>query len=387
MRKHPGKHRDITVKTLMRKIPMKKTFALFLTCLVVTSLAIAQKKSDQPSDYQSKSFAVQKGGTLRVDVDPGAVRIEPWSKDEVLVEAEGIDERHPERLIMEKSGNTVTVKYRDSRHHVDHLQFIINVPSQFNTDIQTTGGSVTQKDVLTGKFSAETKGGSIKIEHIIGSVDVETGGGSIRAEKIEGDATMETGGGSIVTGTVTGILSAETGGGSIRFRNVGGKTNASTGGGSIVVEDAAAPIDLSTGGGSVNVHGGNNGVKVRTGGGSIQMDNITGYVIAATGGGSVNVELMPKGNDNSTITTGGGRITLSVPENAKATIDATIDDRDEWRGRHERSRIISDFKADTYEGDDESEEVHAVYRLNGGGSTITLKTSNSDIRIEKMSAR
>ncbi len=363
---------------------MKKYFPFFLVSLIVASVAIAQKKSDESSDQISKSFSVQKGGTLRVDVDPGAIRIEPWSKDEVLVEAEGIDERHPERLVITQSGNTVTVKYRDSRRHDNDIQFIINVPSQYNMDLHTTGGSVTQTDVLTGSFKAETQGGSIKMDHVIGDVNAETGGGSIRAEKIEGDAKIETGGGSIVTENVTGTLSARTGGGSITFRNVGGKTDASTGGGSVVVKNATAPIDVSTGGGSVNVHGANNGVKAKTGGGSIQMDNITGYVIATTGGGSVRIEMTPAGNENSTITTGGGDITLSVPESAKATIDATIEDRDDWRGHRDRSRIKSDFKADTYEGDEESDDLHAVYKLNGGGPRITLKTSNSDITIRKL---
>ena len=168
---------------------MKKYFSFILASLIVASGAIAQKKSDESSDQISKSFSVQKGGTLRVDVDPGAIRIEPWSKDEVLVEAEGIDERHPERLVITQSGNTVTVKYRESRRHDNDVQFIINVPSQFNADLHTTGGSVTQKDVLKGSFTAETQGGSIKMDHIIGNVNAETGGGSIRADKIEGDAT------------------------------------------------------------------------------------------------------------------------------------------------------------------------------------------------------
>jgi hypothetical protein len=369
---------------------MKKYLAFFLTSLMVTSFAIAQKKSNEPSDYQSKSFTVQKGGTLRVDIDPGAIRIEPWSKDEVLVEAEGIDERHPERLVTTQSGNTVTVRYRESRYHDNRLQFIINVPSQFNVDLHTTGGSVTEKDALTGDFKADTRGGSVKIEHVIGNVDVESGGGSIRSEKIEGNASMKTGGGSIQTGTTTGTLEASTGGGSVTFREAGGQVNASTGGGSITLKNANAPVELTTGGGSVRVEGAKAGVKANTGGGSIEMEDISGFVVAKTGGGSVSVELKPSASGTSTIKTGGGDITLSVPENAKATIEATINQHRGWFdwGQHDKEvRIVSDFKADSYEGDDESDEIHAVYTLNGGGQKITLETSNSQIRIEKMSAR
>jgi len=89
---------------------MKKNFVILLLIIVTTSLSFAQKKTDDASDFQTKSFTVQKGGLLEVDVEPGAVRIEPWSKDELMVEAEGIDERHPDRLVMTQSGNNVTIR-------------------------------------------------------------------------------------------------------------------------------------------------------------------------------------------------------------------------------------------------------------------------------------
>ncbi|MGD1045049.1 MAG: hypothetical protein ABR936_06950 [Bacteroidota bacterium] len=366
---------------------MKKIFVFFLMSLVMPSLSIAQKQSDEASDFQSKSFTVQKGGLLEVDVEPGAVRIEPWSKDEVFVEAEGIDERHPDRLVIGQSGNNVSVKYRDSHHNVDHLEFIIHVPSTYNVNIQTSGGSVKQNDVLTGTFTAETKGGSIKIEHIIGKVDVETGGGSIKVEKVEGDATMQTGGGSIETRTITGTLSARTGGGSISLRETGGKVNASTGGGSIKAENASAWIDLSTGGGSVRVSGAKYGVKAKTGGGSVEMEDITGMVDISTGGGSIKCELTPGSTGNSTMRTGGGEIELTLPENAKAIVDATINLNHGWGRHHKKCTIRSDFKADTYENKEDDDHIYAVYTLNGGGPTITLETSDSDIEISKMSAK
>lgn len=366
---------------------MKKLLVFLVMSFVMTSLSIAQKQSDDASDFQSKSFTVQKGGLLEVDVEPGAVRIEPWAKDEVFIEAEGIDERHPNRLVMTQSGNNVSVKYRDTRHNVNHLVFTINVPSKYNVNIQTSGGSVKQNDVLTGDFQAETKGGSIKIEHIIGRVDVETGGGSIKVEKVEGDAIMQTGGGSIETGLITGILDAKTGGGSITLREVGGKVNASTGGGSVKVENAKEWIDISTGGGSVTVRGAKYGAKVKTGGGSVEMEDITGVVDVSTGGGSIKCELNPGSAGKSTIKTGGGEIQLALPENAKAIVEATINLGHGWGRHHKKCTIHSDFKADKYEGDEESNEIHAVYTLNGGGPTITLETSNSNIEIRKMSSK
>ncbi len=366
---------------------MKKILVLFLMSLAMLAFSFAQNKSDDASDYQSKSFTVQKGGLLTVDVEPGAVRIESWSKDEVFVEAEGIDERHPEHLVMSQSGNNVTVKYKDRRYHSDHLKFNITVPPKFNIDIQTSGGSIKQRDVLTGDFKAESGGGSIEIDHIIGKVDVETGGGSIHSKIIEGDAEMQTGGGSIETGTVKGILHTRTGGGSISMRETGGKVDASTGGGSIRVENANAWIELSTGGGSIKVRGAKYGAKAKTGGGSVEMEDITGVVDISTGGGSIKCELNPGSSGNSQIRTGGGEIEFSLPENAKAIVKATINDGHGWGRHHKRCTIRSDFKADKYEKDEDGDSIYAEYTLNGGGPIITLETSDSDIQIVKMSSK
>jgi len=362
---------------------MEKISAVLLMSLIAVTLSAGQKKSDEVSDYQSKSFSVQKGGLLDVDVEPGSVTIEPWSKDEVFIEAEGIDERHPDRLVMEQSGNSVSVRYRDSRHSVNHLEFAIRVPLKYNVTIQTSGGSVKQKEMLTGDFHVETKGGSIKIDHIIGNVDAKSGGGSIKSVKIEGDATMRTGGGSVETGMTTGVLRVSTGGGSISMRDAGGKVDASTGGGSIKLVNAGAWVDLSTGGGSVHVRSAKFGVKVKTGGGSIDMEDITGLVNASTGGGSIKCELTPGTSGNSSIRTGGGEIELSLPESAKVTVEATINLGHGWGRNHKKYSIRSDFKAEKYE-QEKGGDIYAVYKLNGGGPTITLETSESDIEILKM---
>jgi len=363
---------------------MKKILWVILLSMGVSLISAAQEKSEKSSDYQSKSFVVQQGGQLRVDVEPGSVRIEPWSKNEVFIEAEGVDEDHPDRLRMNQSGNTVTVDYRSRWSHSDRIQFIINVPERFNVDIQTAGGSVKQRDKLIGDFKAETRGGSISIDHIVGQVDLQTGGGSIKTDKIEGDAILRTGGGSISNGLTTGTVKASTGGGSINLKGAGGKVDASTGGGSVKVENANAWIELSTGGGSVTVVGAKSGAKVRTGGGSISMEDITGVVQLSTGGGSIKCELSPGEKGNSSIRTGGGDIQLILPEKAKAIVEATIDQHRGWGWcRHKKCKIRSDFKAEVYEGDENSDEIHAVYTLNGGGPTITLETSASDIEIRK----
>jgi hypothetical protein len=45
--------------------------------------------------------------------------------------------------------------------------------------------------------------------------------------------------------------------------------------------------------------------------------------------------------------------------------------------------VRSEFKAESYEQDDDEREIRATYKLNGGGELIELKTVNSDITLKK----
>jgi DUF4097 and DUF4098 domain-containing protein YvlB len=339
---------------------------------------------------------------LVVDVQPGSVHIEPWSKDEVFVQAENIDERYPDRLQMTQSDNTITVKYRDRRWSGNDIRFTINVPVEFNANIKTSGGSVQEKDVLKGSFDVDTRGGSVDIEEIDGRVDARTGGGSIRVEKIDGDAKLKTGGGSVKAKLVTGETEVESGGGSLRMDkvgkglkldtgggsisvgDVGGDATVHTGGGSIEIGSIAQKLVASTGGGGVEVEGASGANNVRTGGGSVSLKNITGSISLKTGGGSITVELKPNGTGNSNISTGGGDIRLYIPETAKAVVEATLNLRWGWGNARKRYRISSDFKADKFQQDEDEGSSFAVYTLNGGGDKIELETTNGNIEILKL---
>ncbi len=381
---------------------MKLLVGILLSAGLTFSPVVLPGTAGQDQENPSKSFQVKKGGTLVVDVQPGAVQIEPWSKDEVFVQAENVDEKNPDRLQITQSGNTVTVKYRDRRWNSNDIRFTINVPAEFNANIKTSGGSVSERDVLKGTFDAETRGGSVDIEEIDGKVDVQTGGGSIRVEKIDGDAHLKTGGGSIRAKLVTGESDVESGGGSVRMEKVGkglkldtgggsinvgevgGDANVHTGGGTIEIGPVAKKLVASTGGGGVNVDGASGENKVRTGGGSVALKNITGSLSLKTGGGSISVELIPNGTGNSSIATGGGDLRLYIPENAKASVEATLNVSWGWGSSRKHYRILSDFKPEKFQQEEEDGSSFGSYTLNGGGDKIELETTNGNIEIRKL---
>jgi DUF4097 and DUF4098 domain-containing protein YvlB len=381
---------------------MKLLAGFFLAASLTFSPFTFTGRVQQDPESPSKAFQVTKGGSLEVDVDPGSVDIKPWGKDEVFIQAENIDERNPDRLKMTQSGNTVVLKYRDNRHYNNDIRFTINVPKEFNAHIVTSGGSVEEQEQLKGSFSVETKGGNVRMDEIVGNVRIESGGGSIRGETIDGDASIRTGGGSVTIKTTTGqaevssgggslrldkvgkALTMSTGGGTVNVGDVGGGADVRTGGGSISVGKVLQSLKLSTGGGSVEVKGASGDMTVRTGGGSVTMEDVSGTLALKTGGGDISVELTPMGKGGSTIYSGGGDIQFYIPENAKASIEATLNLKQGWGRSWKRYKITSDFKAEKSEKNEDEETVFSSYTLNGGGDRIELETTNGNIDIRKL---
>ena len=107
---------------------------------------------------------------------------------------------------------------------------------------------------------------------------------------------------------------------------------------------------------------------------------------ASSSGGDVYAELRPSGKGHSKLATAAGNITLLLPEDAKATIDARIQVQGYWRGQHQEYTIQSDFTGDKSTQNKDDQEIYAHYTLNGGGEQITLETVNSDIQIRKLAS-
>lgn len=279
-----------------------------------------------------KTFAVQPGGTLKVETAGGNINVEPGAGDTVRVVAKekiraGNDAEADEllknlTLTIEQQGNDVTAiaKYHRGAggwfgNTPVQVSFVITVPSRYNTDLRTSGGNVTVGD-LAGRMQARTSGGNVKFGTIDGSIDggtsggnvelgsctgdtrLQTSGGNVRAEKIIGQADLGTSGGDIVVKLVENVLSAHTSGGDVEAGIGGalkGDCSLETSGGDVKVtvdKAAAFRLDAATSGGGVradgltitlddggsgrshlsgNVNGGGPVLKLRTSGGSIRV--------------------------------------------------------------------------------------------------------------------
>lgn len=375
----------------------KHSAGILFLFVIASALLFSQAKDKQ-------SFPVGKNAKLEVTISGGDIIVKTWEKSEISIQIEGLDPDELESVKISNSESGVRLSYRPrSRWNSGGGSFTFTVPSQTKTELKTSGGNIELQGALTGDVTGSTSGGDIRIERVKGKVEMKTSGGNVKVDDIDGQADLSTSGGDIRIGKVNGEADVSTSGGDIRIESVGKRINARTSGGDIEVGDVGGDARLSTAGGDVRVgkvsgsailktsggdlelRGASGTVEAKTAGGDIDLQNISGSINASTAGGNVKATLIPSGKGSSELKTAGGDIKLTLPENAKATIEATIQLRDNWGwGKKERSKkykISSDFKADNY--DEREDEIHAVYKLNGGGEAITLETSNGNIDIRK----
>jgi hypothetical protein len=377
-----------------------KTFLRIFSLIVLSGLVVWLSAQTN----RSKSFNIGKGGTLEISTSVGDLHIKPWDKNEVSVSVEGLEDEELDRVKMIQTGSTVRVTYRSrwNNQSGESVVFDAYVPKQFNLDLSTSGGDVIVSGSFDGKIDGSTSGGDIKLGDVYGGpVEVTTSGGNITTGAIQGDGTLKTSGGDIQVGKVSGQLSVYTSGGNIRITtvqkslnaktaggdieigDVGGEATVSTSGGNVIVGKVTGNANLGTAGGDIELKGASGKVKAHTSGGDVNLENITGSVDARTSGGEVSAELIPSGKGGSKLSSSGGNIRLSIAPQSKATIEATI--RLNGWGFHKNQYVVrSEFPKESYETDTDAGEIHAVYKLNGGGELIELNTTNSDIEIHKL---
>jgi len=223
-------------------------------------------------DVIKKSFQVEPGTLLVMEVDRGSIEVAPAGGNQVQIEvvrkvdrvsdskAADIFSRHEVSFIQE--GNEVRVKAQFktppklfTKDHNLQVSYNVLVPKQFNLDLHTRVGSVKIGD-LTGKMKLKTGAGSLKLGKIDGPVEGKTGTGSIAIKRAQ-IITVETGAGSITLEDAGGEVVADSHTGSIEAALTGqpkGDCRFVTGAGSIrlaVPANTAADLEMSTGAGHV----------------------------------------------------------------------------------------------------------------------------------------
>lgn len=175
----------------------------------------------------------------------------------------------------------------------------------------------------------------------------------------EGNVFAKSGDGSIRIDGVRGLLQLHTGDGSIRGKEIAGKVTVSTGDGSVTIDAAEGDLDVDTGDGSVRVEGKLTGVRLHTGDGSVTLRAEAGSVM----------------KDEWSITTGDGGVTVSVPSDFSADLDAHSS------GGSIRSELRTE--PDSEDRDRDRERKHTLRgKLGSGGKMLKIRTGDGSIRLK-----
>ena len=335
---------------------MKKIVNLFLVILLMAGQAHAQDREPFiTKSFSNKTikelFARTSGGGVTVDGGSNTARVEVFitgnngrrlSNEEIR---ERLDEDY--ELIIEVQGDElrVTAETKDrffNWKNALNISFKISVPQNISTDVNTSGGSISMRN-LTGTQNFATSGGSLTIDRLSGRIKGRTSGGSIDVSNTKDYVDLGTSGGSIDAENCSGTLTFATSGGAIKLYNLDGDIKANTSGG---------PIRGKNVRGELNAH---------TSGGGVDLEDLEGSVDASTSGGSMEIE-MNKVGEFVSVHNSGGNVRITLPSNKG--LDLKL--------RAERIHLEN---MQNFNGDKEEHKVDG--KINGGGVPVNVQTSGS----------
>lgn len=268
------------------------------------------------------SMAGAGGKDARADVKlmtrDGAIEIRSWDRPEVLVVIE-------RRAFSKEAAAAMTVSSSQDGNHV------------------TVDASTPRGDGLSGLFW-----GGLGSAKLIVSVPATS------------DVQATTGDGSVELDGVNGTISLRSGDGSINARNAGGTLAARSGDGSITLNGIKGVVDANTGDGSIAVTGVLTGLRARSGDGSVAVHAQAGSTTEA----------------DWDLSSGDGSITIDVPENFGAELEARTGD-----GRvHLDGVTLSNVSG-------EIARNRANGRLGAGGHAMRVRTGDGSISIRRVGDR
>jgi len=185
----------------------------------------------------------------------------------------------------------------------------------------------------------------------------------------------------LISENVLSGITVKTSGGDIAIGDAGGDSEFITYGGNISIGNISGNVKMETSGGNLSLGDADGIVKGKTNGGNIDFKTVKGSVDIKTMAGEVALTLYPESGSESRISTNAGSIELTIPSSAKTTIEARIHVQGYWKTAEDTYQIESDFPAKSNSNDEEKHDIVGTYELNGGGSKILLKATNSDISI------
>ncbi len=337
----------------MKRSSLPILFLFGTACLIIACSANRGSATAHASGQGDlkRSFSVQPGGKLIMDVSPGSVEIRAAADQQVVVEVFRSVERANEsraaeilrqhEVTFEQQANNLSVHARANNNwfknwnrHGLKVRYVVSVPTEFHVDLKTSGGGISVDD-LRGEVRARTSGGGLRFGKIEGPITANTSGGGISVAGCKGKVELHTSGGGIEIGSGEGELSAETSGGGIKIEDFDGN------------------------------------VFLRTGGGEIRIDRVDGAIDASTSGGPIFAAMRGQPRKDCRLHTSGGGITLDLVETAYLNIAADASG----------GSVVTELPI-TVQGELRKDSLRGT--LNGGGQALILQASGGSIYLRKL---
>lgn len=376
---------------------MRNILSLIILLVVLTIWVV-----DAQYNIITREFSALGIENVHVSTNPGNIEVRTWSKSKIEIKVFAKNNRSAydvDDLVVEKSGEDIEFYFEINNNWNSNIKLVINSPAEMNFMLESTSGNISIEDDIKGNLEIQTDGGHISFQDVNGKVIAKTSGGHITGKNIydvvelhsdgghitleninNGQANVSTYGGHITIGNVKSNLEATTHGGNIVVKNVGGSANVLTYGGKISLKKVSGNATMETYGGNLYLFGATGNVKASTMGGNIKLDDITGSIIAETRGGNIQAKLNPSRNSESSLETT-GNISIMLPNNAKTEIKINVDNYE--AGHNVKRFLISDFKTELIDVDEDMGELNAKCVLNGGGSKIKIYSSDGRVKIKK----
>lgn len=277
--------------------------------LPVWAIVLLLVAAPAAADHASQHYRVSGRPELHLVAGDGRVEIRPGPAGQIQID---VDTEGWEigpggvRILESQSGNRVSYEVREPHHWGIYI-------STGHKRITVTATVPRDLDlyVVTGD-------GAVRLEELRGRLQIHTGDGRVQASNLRGDLSLETGDGSIEALGLEG-----------RFTG-------------------------STGDGHMHVQGRFESLRLHSGDGPVEVEVDPGSEVT----------------DEWRLSTGDGPLTLRLPSELKADLDASTGD----------GAIVTDFPI-SMSGKLNEHAIHG--RLNGGGAPILLRTGDGSIRIEE----
>jgi hypothetical protein len=340
-----------------------KTLNSIIFFLFITLASVAQK-DEKP--YMVKTFSANAIKNLKMTTSGGGLSVVGTTESEARIEVyvksnnwngsdnlskEELEERLQKyELNIAQEGNTLVATAKNKNNTWDKKSLSIGfkafVPENIITDLNTSGGSISVKNI-TGNAVGRTSGGSISVMKCKNKIALKTSGGSISADNCSGDIDLTTSGGSISASDLDGTIDLITSGGSISLDNLKGNTRAITSGGSIKATELRGES------------------MVKTSGGSITLREIYGTLDAATSAGSLDAEIMELGKSLN-LSVSSGSMNVRMPMNKGMDLDCSA--------QKVNMGTLANF-------DGEVDKSYVRGKANGGGVPVKMRVSSGNLTV------